>query len=506
MITSIFGVTKRIPGLSDTGNFITPSKGVKNLSRTPLCESKGTRRGCVSTPGRAKRHSVFQVTPPGSLKRKRDHGYESIELDELRQFSKQIGTTLGSEPCVDGGVRTTYDSDSESSESTTDATKHEDTACENCNRSDDDALMLLCDRCDKGYHMHCVEPRISSVPEGDWHCPSCVNATAQINLVACQNCKSLEDDENMLLCDKCDKGYHMYCLKPIVVSVPSGDWFCEKCDNSEDTERNFNERKKTFVKNQTKILDFFQLKKGPMELDTEVKPRRRKAGYQGTKHQRQCFRLPRPSPPERRVQQMSALASALEEKNIEFVEELQYSEACPITRNNASDDVSGGVQPMTKTNLATFMRFKDMLRDGLTPPVMVVLDPVQGFVVEADAAIPDRTLICEYVGEVATVRQLRKDTLAADSDSLMDLLRGADSKSTLLINPDRKGNIARFLSGINNGSAEGRRRQNVRSARFSVDGRARVMLYAARDISRGERLFYDYNALQKDGYPTTHFV
>ena len=66
-------------------------------------------------------------------------------------------------------------------------------------------------------------------------------------------------------------------------------------------------------------------------------------------------------------------------------------------------------------------------------------------------------------------------------------------------------NIARFLSGINNHTAAGRRAQNVRSARFDVDGEARVVLYAARDISKGELLCYDYNAARAR-YPTEHFV
>lgn len=69
----------------------------------------------------------------------------------------------------------------------------------------------------------------------------------------------------------------------------------------------------------------------------------------------------------------------------------------------------------------------------------------------------------------------------------------------------RVANIARFLSGINNHTAKGRRSQNVRSARFEVDGESRVLLYAARDISKGEMLSYDYNAAMSR-YPTQHFV
>lgn len=45
----------------------------------------------------------------------------------------------------------------------------------------------------------------------------------------CKTCKKSGDAEKLLLCDKCDKGYHMYCLKPPLKRVPRGDWFCESC-------------------------------------------------------------------------------------------------------------------------------------------------------------------------------------------------------------------------------------------------------------------------------------
>lgn len=52
---------------------------------------------------------------------------------------------------------------------------------------------------------------------------------------------------------------------------------------------------------------------------------------------------------------------------------------------------------------------------------------------------------------------------------------------------------------------EGRKKQNVRCVRYNIDGEARAILVAIRDIPKGERLYYDYNAYQKE-YPTHHFV
>ena len=45
----------------------------------------------------------------------------------------------------------------------------------------------------------------------------------------CSACGKDDDDENMLVCDGCDGLYHMYCLDPPLSAVPEGDWFCPEC-------------------------------------------------------------------------------------------------------------------------------------------------------------------------------------------------------------------------------------------------------------------------------------
>jgi hypothetical protein len=48
----------------------------------------------------------------------------------------------------------------------------------------------------------------------------------------CQICKSTSTTKGgrkMLLCDICNRGYHMQCLEPPVKKVPRGDWFCPRC-------------------------------------------------------------------------------------------------------------------------------------------------------------------------------------------------------------------------------------------------------------------------------------
>ncbi|XP_063977638.1 bromodomain adjacent to zinc finger domain protein 1A isoform X2 [Diachasmimorpha longicaudata] len=49
----------------------------------------------------------------------------------------------------------------------------------------------------------------------------------------CRICRKCKDAEHMLLCDGCNKGQHLYCLKPKLNSVPEGDWFCVNCKPKE---------------------------------------------------------------------------------------------------------------------------------------------------------------------------------------------------------------------------------------------------------------------------------
>ena len=47
------------------------------------------------------------------------------------------------------------------------------TACVHCGKTDGEEQMLMCDGCDKGSHMSCISPPLSAMPEGSWHCSTC---------------------------------------------------------------------------------------------------------------------------------------------------------------------------------------------------------------------------------------------------------------------------------------------------------------------------------------------
>jgi hypothetical protein len=63
-------------------------------------------------------------------------------------------------------------------------------------------------------------------------------STAANDELACQVCLDTTAGERMLLCDGCEKGFHIFCVEPKLNAVPTGDWFCTRCaPNSSVSER-----------------------------------------------------------------------------------------------------------------------------------------------------------------------------------------------------------------------------------------------------------------------------
>lgn len=57
----------------------------------------------------------------------------------------------------------------------------------------------------------------------------CIIWARSVLNASCRICHRRGDADKMLLCDSCDRGHHMYCLKPALKNVPVGDWFCPQC-------------------------------------------------------------------------------------------------------------------------------------------------------------------------------------------------------------------------------------------------------------------------------------
>ncbi|KAL2559750.1 Methyl-CpG-binding domain-containing protein 9 [Forsythia ovata] len=53
----------------------------------------------------------------------------------------------------------------------------------------------------------------------------------------CKVCGMDKDDDNVLLCDRCDSEYHRYCLNPPLLRIPEGNWYCPSCAAGQSTSR-----------------------------------------------------------------------------------------------------------------------------------------------------------------------------------------------------------------------------------------------------------------------------
>ncbi|XP_062224259.1 histone-lysine N-methyltransferase ATXR6-like [Phragmites australis] len=324
--------------------------------------------------------------------------------------------------------------------------------------------------------------------------------------VRCEACGSGEAAAELMLCDGCDRGFHIFCLRPILPRVPAGDWFCPSCHSasSKSAPAPSTKKPKQFPLVQTKIVDFFKIQRNPAAAESsELKKRRRKpaGALVVAKKKRKLMPFNPSEDPARRLCQMASLATALTATGAVFSNQLTYQPGmAPRSANRAAFE-AGGMQVLPKEDVETLNQCKRMMERGECPPLLVVYDPVEGFTVEADRFIKDLTIITEYVGDVDYLRSREHD----DGDSMMTLLSASSPARSLVICPDRRSNIARFINGINNHTPEGRKKQNLKCVRYDVSGECRVLLVANRDISKGERLYYDYNGSEHE-YPTHHFV
>ncbi|TVU36988.1 hypothetical protein EJB05_18950, partial [Eragrostis curvula] len=320
------------------------------------------------------------------------------------------------------------------------------------------------------------------------------------NSILCDVCGSGEREEELLLCDGCDLGRHIFCLRPIVARVPTGPWLCPDCAPPVKPI-------KRFPMKQTKIIDFFRIQKDDQDAETakcrlsQDAKKRRKRSLVMQKKRRRILPFVPTEDKARRLKQMASLATALTSSETDFSNELTYMPGMAPRSSNQARLEEGGMQVLTKEDKETIELCRTMQQRGECPPLLVVFDSREGFTVQADADIKDMTFIAEYTGDVDYLENRAND----DCDCIMTLLLTAEPSKRLVICPDKRGNISRFINGINNHTPDGKKRQNVKCVRYDIDGESHVLLVACRDIACGEKLYYDYNGYEH-AYPTHHFL
>ncbi|XP_043271463.1 bromodomain adjacent to zinc finger domain protein 1A isoform X2 [Venturia canescens] len=162
--------------------------------------------------------------------------------------------------------------------------------CRVCRRRKNAEIMLLCDGCNKGHHLYCLKPKLTTVPEGDWFCSSCKpretkpkekikkrkkfedeseeetviltketrhNRAKRVPDSDCGDvengdedgddddkeedtdagskaepvCTSCRGNGRLVSCDSCPQRFHIDCLEPPLVRIPRGKWTCHDCRN-----------------------------------------------------------------------------------------------------------------------------------------------------------------------------------------------------------------------------------------------------------------------------------
>nr|XP_037873185.1 bromodomain adjacent to zinc finger domain protein 2B isoform X8 [Bombyx mori] len=134
--------------------------------------------------------------------------------------------------------------------------------CQFCLNGDNEDQLLLCDACDKGYHTYCFKPRMDKIPEGDWYCWECVNkARGERVCIVCGGASP----GRVIPCALCVRAYHQDCHYPPLAKNPRGKWYCNNCISRAPPKKPRNAKKRD---NKHKDKD----KDSSLELDHSMAP------------------------------------------------------------------------------------------------------------------------------------------------------------------------------------------------------------------------------------------
>jgi hypothetical protein len=84
--------------------------------------------------------------------------------------------------------------------------------------------MVSCVHCGEWYHNFCItaggSDKKSTTSASHWQCMNCL---------VCKVCFESEPEHELLVCDQCETGTHLSCLQGDLASVPEGRWLCDEC-------------------------------------------------------------------------------------------------------------------------------------------------------------------------------------------------------------------------------------------------------------------------------------
>lgn len=132
--------------------------------------------------------------------------------------------------------------------------------CHECMDSIDEAKLVNCDTCDKGFHVQCAKPTVIVLPKNGWKCSDCRCCTDcgsrtpgngpssrwHLNFSVCDSCYQQRNKGNycpickkayrvlanseMVLCNSCRKMVHPECDSKIKNMADKNLYVCASCD------------------------------------------------------------------------------------------------------------------------------------------------------------------------------------------------------------------------------------------------------------------------------------
>ncbi|XP_069463050.1 PHD finger protein 10 isoform X3 [Ambystoma mexicanum] len=95
------------------------------------------------------------------------------------------------------------------------------------NKKGKSEALIQCSQCENSGHPSCLDMSselVSVIKKYPWQCMECKT---------CIICGHPHHEEEMMFCDKCDRGYHTFCVG--LGAIPSGRWICDCCQNGPPT-------------------------------------------------------------------------------------------------------------------------------------------------------------------------------------------------------------------------------------------------------------------------------
>ncbi|KAM7464088.1 hypothetical protein LguiA_032209 [Lonicera macranthoides] len=178
-------------------------------------------------------------------------------------------------------------------------TSNSDDMCAVCG---DGGQLIICDGCPRAFHSVCLG--LQCAPTGDWHCPYCrdkfgpgrkaageskpiiirltrVVKPPEVEVGGCVVCRAHDfsvakfDERTVMLCDQCEKEYHVGCLRSTglcdLKELPKDKWFCcNDCDTIHVAMQNLVLNGAEVVPNSIQVaINKKNLEKGLIEVASE---------------------------------------------------------------------------------------------------------------------------------------------------------------------------------------------------------------------------------------------